>query len=50
MTPLQPLLTNDGKHVFTEELQAQTRPRGGWTGWLRESSAERVAVVDRTLQ
>jgi hypothetical protein len=33
-----------------EELQAQTRPRGGWTGWLRESSAERVVVVDRPLQ
>jgi len=50
VTPVRPLLTDDGKHVFTEELQAQTRPRGGWTGWLRESSAERVAVVDRTLQ
>jgi len=50
VTPLQPRLTDDGKHVFTEELQAQTRPRGGWTGWLRESSAERVAVVDRPLE
>jgi hypothetical protein len=47
---LEPVLTDDGKRVFTEELQSQTRPRGGWTGRLRESSAERVILVDRPLQ
>jgi hypothetical protein len=50
MTVVQPLLTDDGKHVFTKELQSATRPRGGWTGRLRESSAERTVVVDRPLQ
>jgi hypothetical protein len=47
---LQPLLTNDGKQVFSGQLQSQTRSRGGWTGWLRECSAERVVVLDRPLQ
>jgi hypothetical protein len=47
---VQPLLTSHGKHLFTADLQAQTRPRGGWTGRLRESSAERVVVVDRAVQ
>jgi hypothetical protein len=47
---VQPPLARDGKQVFAEELRSQTRPRGGWTGRLRESSAERVVVVDRPLQ
>jgi hypothetical protein len=47
---VQPLLTSDDKHVFTAELQAQTGPRGGWSGRLRECSAERVSVVDRPVQ
>jgi hypothetical protein len=50
VTALQPVLTSDGKHVFTAELRAQTRPRGRWSGRLRECSAERVVVVDRPVQ
>jgi hypothetical protein len=29
MTAAQPLLASDGTQVFTEQLQAQTRPRAG---------------------
>jgi hypothetical protein len=47
---LQPRLTHDGQQVFTEEPRSKTQPRGDWTGRLRESSAERVVVVDRPLQ
>jgi hypothetical protein len=50
MTAAQPLLTSNGTHVFTEQLQAQTRPRADWTGRLREASAERTVVVDRPLR
>jgi hypothetical protein len=46
VTASQPGLARDGKHVFTEELRAQTQPRGGLTGRLRECSAERAVVVD----
>ena len=35
-----------GKLLFTSQLRAQTRPRGGWTGRLREASAERTVLVD----
>jgi hypothetical protein len=49
VTVLNPDLTSDGKLVFTQALQAKTRPRGGWTGRLRESSAERTVVVGRPL-
>jgi hypothetical protein len=36
--------------TFSPQLRAQTRPRGGWTGRLRESSAERTVVVDRPIE
>jgi hypothetical protein len=35
----------NGKLVFTSELRAQTQPRDGWTGRLREASAERSVDV-----
>jgi hypothetical protein len=36
--------------AFSPQVRAQTRPRGGWAGRLRESSAERSVVVDRPVQ
>ena len=38
--------SSGGKLLFTPQLRAQTRPRGGWTGRLREASAERTVLVD----
>ena len=36
--------------AFTLQLQAQTGPRNGWSGRLREASAERTVVVDRSVE
>jgi hypothetical protein len=44
-----PVVT-DGRLAFLPELRAQTQPRGGWAGRLRESSAERTVVVDRPVE
>lgn len=38
-------LSDDGKLVFTLGLRVQTQPRRGWTGRLREASAERAVVL-----
>jgi hypothetical protein len=37
----------DGRLLFTPQLRARTRPRGGWSGRLREASAERTVLLDR---
>ena len=39
--------SQDGKLLFTTQLRGQTRPRGGWSGRLREASAERTVLLDR---
>jgi hypothetical protein len=44
-----PVATGD-RLAFSPELRAQTQPRGGWTGRLRESSAERAVMVDRPVE
>ena len=36
--------------AFRPPLRAQTGPRSGWSGWLREASAERTVVVDRSVK
>ena len=36
--------------AFTPQLRAQTGPRSGWSGRLREASAERTLVVDRPVE
>jgi hypothetical protein len=45
MTRIDQQLTDDGKLVFTPGLRAQTQPRRGWSGRLREASAERAVVL-----
>jgi hypothetical protein len=45
MTQIHQQLNDDGKLVFTPGLRAQTQPRRGWTGRLREASAERAVVL-----
>ena len=36
--------------AFTPQLRARTGPRSGWSGRLREASAERTVVVDRPVE
>lgn len=45
MTQPAPEIASDRKPPFTGELRARTRPRPGWTGRLREASAEHAVVV-----
>jgi hypothetical protein len=45
-----PLVAAGDRLVFSPGLRARTQPRGGWTGRLRESSAERTVVVDRPVE
>lgn len=44
-----PVATVD-RLAFWPELRAQTQPRGGWTGRLRASSAERTVMVDHPVE
>lgn len=39
-----------GTLPFTPQVRAQTQPRGGWAGRLREASAERTIQVDRPAE
>ena len=36
--------------AFTPQLRAQTGPRSGWSGRLREASAESTVVVNRSVE
>lgn len=36
--------------MFTSELRDQTRARGGWAGRLREASAERTVLINRSIE
>lgn len=42
--------SREGKLLFTPQLRAQTRPRGGWVGRLREASAERTVLLNRPAE
>lgn len=45
MTQPAPPAASDGMSAFTGELRVRTQPRRGWTGRLREASAERAVVL-----
>ena len=43
--PTAEVCTRNRKPPFTGELRTRTQPRRGWTGRLREASAERTVVL-----